>query len=442
MSAMSKQRRPMVSGFGSLWVSGKWCIGAVGVAVALVPGIVRGQDLEMLGSDTAKMVILLDRTGSMEFNKLAPPDGRTRCLASVEQAEADVNSFLLRNLPPTNATRSVSIWTFTATSGCAIPNQAPDPNCSLITNRTLGFVGLTDALSALTVLKGENCVGATPLAEAVCTVGDAPPFPSPGPSSDKILVISSDGGENRSRIGSPCVGSTAGFSGGGVYSLSPSPPYDTGSWQQLVTSQVESPPKPIFIARHWGSFDTCGLPNTNNCCTAHPLTPGCGDAACCAFVCSFNKFCCDLNEGWVQGCADLAQAFGCACAGPSSIASAESAILSTEFFGDPPGLAVASSAPASDITFFENLAVSSGGVYIAMDDANTDLPLPVGRCCLLDDCVHPIEEAPCESVGGTWVVASTSIPTVTEWGIVSLSLLLLVGLTIKFRGALPKRASV
>ena len=48
--------------------------------------------------------------------------------------------------------------------------------------------------------------------------------------------------------------------------------------------------------------DSCGAPNTNSCCVAS-LTPGCGDAWCCEFVCSIDPFCC--TNQWDAICANI-----------------------------------------------------------------------------------------------------------------------------------------
>jgi|GEM_PF-2890362 len=168
---------------------------------------------------SARMVVLLDRTGSM---KKVRTTGNTRCFDALEQAKADVSTFL-ENDPG----RKVAVWTFHNTS-----------TESGHQDLTGGFVNEATALAALTTLNGVPCKGGTPLAEAICDAVDA--FPPGFPAGDKVLALSTDGVENAS-IG-PCSGPNS-LSG---------PPYDIGSWQQKVLAKIGG--NGVLRVRHWDVF--------------------------------------------------------------------------------------------------------------------------------------------------------------------------------------------
>ena len=88
--------------------------------------------------------------------------------------------------------------------------------------------------------------------------------------------------------------------------------------------------------------------------------------------------------------------------------------------------------------------------------ADCESPPPVGACCGFHALLQPtgcalLSEPAClfmtDQFGATYLGDNTScasdggcVPTVSQWGLVSLCLLLLAGATIKLRGALPRRA--
>lgn len=168
----------------------------------------------------ARMIILLDRTGSM---LQIQSDGDTRCENAQVQAQTDVIEFF-----DGTPGGSVAVWTFANNS---------------VDDLTGGFVNEAAALAALAALDPEGCVGNTPLAEAICTTVDE--FSEGGPGSN-ILAISSDGEENAST--GPCDG---------PYSVNepPANDYDPGSWQALVLDKVLSSfSNPVVLVRYWYTF--------------------------------------------------------------------------------------------------------------------------------------------------------------------------------------------
>ena len=60
------------------------------------------------------------------------------------------------------------------------------------------------------------------------------------------------------------------------------------------------------------AFAQCGAPNANDCC-APSTSPGCAEATCCEFVCSFDISCCDV--AWDASCAQKAIQFCQTCSG-------------------------------------------------------------------------------------------------------------------------------
>lgn len=169
-------------------------------------------------SDQAKMIVLLDRTGSMKAKRFT---GNTRCHDALAQAVTDVSFFLLGNQPD----RRAAIWTFANNT---------------VTDHT-GFVELGPALTALSGLT--TCSGNTPLAQGICDAVDA--FPVGLPAGDKILAISSDGRQNVP-VG-PCAGPDS--------VLGPPPPgnYTPGSWQGNVWGKLNDPVLTTLV-RYWAAF--------------------------------------------------------------------------------------------------------------------------------------------------------------------------------------------
>jgi hypothetical protein len=60
------------------------------------------------------------------------------------------------------------------------------------------------------------------------------------------------------------------------------------------------------------AFAQCGAPDASDCC-APSTSPGCAEATCCEFVCSFDISCCDV--AWDASCAQTAIQFCQTCSG-------------------------------------------------------------------------------------------------------------------------------
>jgi len=293
---------------------------------------------------TAHMLVLLDRTGSMQA---LTSDGSTRCEKALGTAISDVNIFFANNPPGS----SVSVWTFR------------DAAYTPLTN---GFVNEATAEAALDALNPTGCSGLTPLAESMCDAVDAltTTFPS-APAGALRLAVSTDGEENNSD--GECDGphSLAGTACG---------TFDPGSWQQKVCDKMLG--RAIVLARVWGDLE-------------QSLTFG------------------DVDEetGWLRG------------------------------------------GGVSDSAFFEALAQATGGTFHFVNDTAppvTGTPafgasgaccLPTGQCqenvtqaeCAVLDGVHQGENETCDNLP---VACQPSIPAVSEWGVVVMSLLIMFGGTI------------
>jgi hypothetical protein len=198
--------------------------------VALVSARLRGTAIPRGGAEwgagvlncqaTQRLLVLLDRTGSMTETRI---NGHSRCRDALDLAKADVHTFFL--LHPAQQGAAVAVWTFA--------DAAP----TLLTG---GFVDEATALAALNTLTPEGCTGSTPLADAICSGSDALNAALPGSTAaQRMLAISSDGGENNSS--GPCAGPS---SAGG-------PPYDPGSWQQKVEAKLAG--QNVALTRFWGS---------------------------------------------------------------------------------------------------------------------------------------------------------------------------------------------
>lgn len=195
--------------------------------------------------DEARMIVLLDRSGSMNASR----GGSTRCQDALEQAKTDVIDFLSGK-----PDRAVAVWTFMSMAGVACVRPV-SPGQSLIVDLVddaglgSGFVDQETAIDALDTLDGDSCSGCTPLAEALCESADelAALLLDAG---DAILAISTDGGENFS------LGDCAGVPPGTSSSTSPPPPgnYDTNSWQKAVWDALQG--AAVVLIRHWGPFGT------------------------------------------------------------------------------------------------------------------------------------------------------------------------------------------
>jgi hypothetical protein len=121
------------------------------------------------------MIILLDRTGSMQLTTRA--SGNTRCTDALNRAKADVRAFL-EDQP---GGRAVAIWIFA---------RSPGPDRTRIVDLAGGFVDEWTALKALSTLDLEICEWGTPLAQLICQMADV--FPQGLGPPDKILAISSE----------------------------------------------------------------------------------------------------------------------------------------------------------------------------------------------------------------------------------------------------------
>ena len=293
----------------------------------------------------AQMIVALDRTGSMQ--EVRRRTGRTRCKDAVLQAFDDVYRFC-----DGQDDRSVAIWTFTSR----------DDHTRIVRRHTEPFVDcsapyLMTAIDALAHLYERRCKGNTPLAEAACQLAEE--FDENLGSQEKILVISSDGKDTKSK--GECKGPWS-------QAQQPPPPgnYDEGSWQKKVWDKLQD--EVVVLVRHWQAFERSGR----------------GDV--------------DIETG-----APLANG-------------------------------------VSDEVFFADLAQSTGGNYVMLDDGDATSPEPAGACCTPDEvCGSWMPRSFCLDKGGRYVGDDTvcrdgrcPIPAVTEWGLVVMTLLLLTGLKIKF----------
>jgi hypothetical protein len=71
----------------------------------------------------------------------------------------------------------------------------------------------------------------------------------------------------------------------------------------------------LCAAMAWDLCVSCGTPPNASCTVAHP-TPGCGNAACCEAVCSYDSFCC--LSAWDALCAQAAQILCVPCGAPTA----------------------------------------------------------------------------------------------------------------------------
>jgi hypothetical protein len=235
---------------------------------------------------------------------------------------------------------------------------------------TAGFVGRNAAEQALNNLNPLGCQNLTPLAESICDAVDfvVATFPTaPWPTLE--ISISSDGKENNSS--GDCVGPPT--SDGS--SCDPEvDPFDEGSWQRKVCDKIRN--SAVFLAKYWGPPE---------------MLLASGET--------------DQETGQLRGTG------------------------------------------VSDLTFFQALVEATGGslIVIPLDD-----PIPSGSsifgvegaCCLpTGQCQDGASQAECASLQGTHqgenstcdslpAACQPSIPAVSEWGMVALTLLVMVGGTI------------
>ena len=162
------------------------------------------------------MAVVLDRTGSMDAFRST---GNTRCADALTLAVDDISDF-----EADHPGGFVTVWTFAGSSPV---------------NLTGGFADPADAKAIINALSPTGCSGSTPLAEAMCAAADQ--IATVGvPAPDKLLAVSSDGGENNSS--GECAGPS---------SFSTTAPYDLGSWQNKVHAKLAG--QSIVLARFWNS---------------------------------------------------------------------------------------------------------------------------------------------------------------------------------------------
>jgi hypothetical protein len=276
-----------------------------------VPGCGGSDDLNANGvpdeCDVKHMLLLLDRTGSMEEVRA---NGHTRCEDALIVAREDIEAHFVDN-----PDGSAAIWTFAGIEPTALT----------------GFVDESTALAALDGLSLSGCNGSTPLAESICEAIDhlVATFPQSSPGQLSLL-ISTDGDENNSSGECDGSDSTAG--------PPPSGNYDPDSWQQKVYDKLHASGI-IAYSRYWWSLGKAAL----------------------------------YLEG--KGLRDLRA--------------------------------------VPDYDFFQDLAESSGGEFIFMDD-----DMPFGACCLPDDrCRIGLSEIDCIDDLGTYEGDDTTCDDVDEDGI-------------------------
>jgi hypothetical protein len=240
---------------------------------------------------------------------------------------------------------------------------------------TAGFVGEAEASQALEALNPLGCQNLTPLAESICEAVDfvVGTFPSaPWPTLE--ISISSDGAENNSN--GECFGPPS-QSGTECNDADAVDPFDAGSWQEKVCTKIQS--KAVFLAKYWGPPEILASAVET-----------------------------DLETGQLRG------------------------------------------ASVSDLTFFQALVQATGGsmIVIPLDDTVPSGPSSFGvqgACCLpTGQCQDDASQAECASLNGTHQGENTtcdnlpqpcvaSIPAVSEWGMVALTLMVMVGGTIMLR---------
>jgi len=154
-----------------------------------------------------RLLLLLDRTGSMNT-----PPADPRCDRSEVLAAATLTQYFIDH-----PDGRVAVWTF---YGDAAFRRTGD-----------GFVDQQAANAFLAEIAQEGCQLGTPMAEAICegtTFLRDPDIPT---GSTLEMVISTDGEENNSS--GPCAGPPT--------SMALTPPFDAGSWHNLVWTAVTDP---------------------------------------------------------------------------------------------------------------------------------------------------------------------------------------------------------
>ena len=379
---------------------------------------VQGATCPQVSGCEAHMVVLLDRTGSM--NAIRCATGNTRCFDALEAAKMDVDQFLATH----SVGSSLAVWTFA--------NAGP-------VNLTGGFVAdAAVAKSTLTALDGVPCSGWTPLAESMCNAVDSmvAAFPSASPD-ERILAVSSDGEENFSDAN--CAGPDS-MNGDSCVT------YDAGSWQKQVCNRIIG--NGVAQVRHWGTFGGCEGAAAAGTDTETGLLRGGGvpDAV-------FFESLATATGGTYLFFEDAlppstgTPAFGVvgACCLPNgncqeSITEAECAVLGGTHQGENSTCASATGACCLSVGSCQNATTqtactSMGGTFqgtCAICNAHV-----AGACCLPDQtCQDGLTPSECDAQKGTHQGGCTEctgepgecptpIPTVSEWGVVVMSLLVL-----------------
>jgi len=375
----------------------------------------------------ANEVILLDRTGSMKTIRCAT--GNSRCFDALQAAKMDVSRFFTAH----SAGSSLAVWTFA--------NGGP-------IDLTGGFV--TDAATAITMLNsldGVACGGLTPLAESICDAVDAlaAAFPS-APQAARILAVSSDGAENFSDMNCAGPDSAAGMACG---------EFDPGSWQQQVCDKIVG--NGVAQIRFWGTFGGCGTTRTLGLDSETGVLRSVGISDTIFFSALANA-----TGGTFTFFEDNLPppsgppAFGVpgACCLPDAtcqepITQAECAALGGTHQGDASICADATGAcclpdDTCQDAMTQTACTGQGGTF--QGTCTTCANDVLGACCLPDaTCQDGLTAAQCTAQNGTHQggcsvctgapgECKVNVPTVSQWGLVLMTLLVVIAGTIILRG--------
>ncbi len=175
-------------------------------------------------SSSKSLVVVLDRTGSMNATRST---GNTRCRDAFDLAVSDIQNFPTSNMNPS----SYAVVVFD----------------SAVTDLTGGFVDRATALADLNALDPLGCGGTTALADAICHASDliVNAFPNAN-FSDRVVAISSDGGENSSS--GPCAGPSSSSFPMNLFSCAG---YDPGSWQRNACEELVN--NALVVTRFWNT---------------------------------------------------------------------------------------------------------------------------------------------------------------------------------------------
>jgi hypothetical protein len=160
------------------------------------------------------MVVVLDATGSMTAVRT---DGKTRYEAAREAAADRVFAAAME----TQGLAKVAVYKF---FGTGIVQE------SLNTGDGTPFVTAFDAVDVIN--NSAVTFEATPLAGAMCDTVDIARASGGVGTTVRFLEVFTDGEENNTPMTSPCFGPP---------SVGTSPPFDNGSWQNLVYVRTTNP---------------------------------------------------------------------------------------------------------------------------------------------------------------------------------------------------------